>query len=367
MSFSDGSFAATKELAIRLVALLHAGIPSNEHTETEKALKLLSDDLDLADSVLQRTAATSLPPFFAYWIREEVLRCHSTVAQFLIKLTTCKGPSQQMYSSESEDTLLKDLRMQIMQRRAALDVAVGLLNSGAWGDRESNNHIRELTMIGGVGGMGGTGANGGTGGIGEGPRLIGEYFFVGNLVVNQIERGTIPRAVSDHIFYVIDPVGGHIPVSLRYCHVYADLDRIIKAYLAGRPDAGARFVERGDYGVVFEDGSFIAPVDFAERVGAGMRLEMSILQLQIQNESDAIHNTVCPHCSSPQATETRSGWYKCANEKCLRNYRIDSQDQTLEHLVSPQLAEPDRRQTQIFRRVHICLILVGEPVGFLVG
>lgn len=30
----------------------------------------------------------------------------------------------------------------------------------------------------------------------------------------------VPRGVSDHLFWVMDPVGGYIPVSLRYCHDY---------------------------------------------------------------------------------------------------------------------------------------------------
>lgn len=89
-----------------------------------------------------------------------------------------------------------------------------------------------------------------------------------------------------------------------------DLDRIIKACLVGRPDAGTYYVERGDYGIVFEDGRFIAPVEFAERVGVGTRLEMSILQRQVQNEDGAIQSTICPHCSFPRAIESGRGWYK---------------------------------------------------------
>jgi hypothetical protein len=91
-------------------------------------------------------------------------------------------------------------------------------------DSQRNGNFSELTVIGGVGGMGGLSSNGGpggTGGTGEGPRLIADNFIIGALIVNPTTSGSIPRGICDHIFWVIDPVGGSIPVSLRYCQAYA--------------------------------------------------------------------------------------------------------------------------------------------------
>ncbi|KAJ7873529.1 hypothetical protein B0H14DRAFT_3860069 [Mycena olivaceomarginata] len=84
----------------------------------------------------------------------------------------------------------------------------------------------------------------------------------------------VSRGVSDDLFYVIDPVGGSIPVPLQYCRDYWTLDNILKAYLQCLPQAGGPCIERGDYSVVSEDGTFIVPVKFAQRVKAGIVLEL---------------------------------------------------------------------------------------------
>jgi hypothetical protein len=86
-----------------------------------------------------------------------------------------------------------------------------------------NGNFSAHTVTGGVGGMGGPGNNGGlggAGGTGQGPRIIADNFIVGTLMVTPGTGGFIPRGIQDHIFWVIDPVGGSIPISLRYCQTY---------------------------------------------------------------------------------------------------------------------------------------------------
>ncbi|KAJ7893844.1 hypothetical protein B0H14DRAFT_828825 [Mycena olivaceomarginata] len=282
----------------------------------------------------------------------------------------------------------------------------------------------QITIFGGTGGNGGNGVGrgiGGGGGVGEGPRLIfsGTQIIIldsegGGQVNSGIDRigeglaniwdgvtevggqfrsyvndllrrlgsqltsvmRNVPRGVSDHLFYVIDPIGGYIPVSLRYCHDYAELDELIKKCLHRYPEAGACYVERGDYSIVSEAGSFILPVEFAQTVRAGMMLEISILQRHVQSliepgenvesRSDEIHNTTCPHCRCSQVTTTGNGWFKCGNSTCAKNYRIDEPDQDSEELMGPQLAQPNEEaEPNLFRRVHI-RIVYGErfaPLG----
>ncbi|KAJ7711720.1 hypothetical protein DFH07DRAFT_786053, partial [Mycena maculata] len=240
------------------------------------------------------------------------------------------------------------------------------------------------------GGFGGNG-NGGGGGVGEGPRVyfpgtvtqltivnsdgrqvnpgidrIGQG--MADMFVGVVELGGqfwdwfrqfmavnrhVPHGISDHLFYVMDPIGGHIPVSLRYCHNYVELDEIIKTYLRRSPDAGARYVEHGDYSIVSQEGSFLVPAKFATTVRAGMQLEISILQREDRwPDDDVIPNTMCPHCHSPQATATTNGWFKCGNTTCERNYRIDGQDSE-EHLRQQLVRQNEEMEPKLFRRVHI--------------
>jgi hypothetical protein len=37
----------------------------------------------------------------------------------------------------------------------------------------------------------------------------------------------VPRGVSDHLFWVMDPEGTYIPVSLLYCHDYPVSTRLL--------------------------------------------------------------------------------------------------------------------------------------------
>ncbi|KAJ7246816.1 hypothetical protein B0H12DRAFT_754881 [Mycena haematopus] len=151
----------------------------------------------------------------------------------------------------------------------------------------------------------------------------------------------------------MDPVGGYIPVSLQYCHNSQDLDKHIKTSLRCSRRAGASYVERGDYSIVREDGSFIVRRKFARTVKAAMLLEISVLQRQLRSRSDTIQNTRCPDCGT-QATATENGWFKCTT--CARNYRMDEQEgPVVDEIVSPQLAPNEEAERKLFRRIQICI------------
>ncbi|KAJ6574498.1 hypothetical protein B0H19DRAFT_1341854 [Mycena capillaripes] len=205
------------------------------------------------------------------------------------------------------------------------------------------DRAQKIKMYGGYGGDGGNGVNfgiGGNGGIGEGPRILIDTFSGIQIILDSSKANRqiiqklddilrllgvasdVPHGFSDDLFWVMDPAGGYIPVSLWYCHDYAR--------------AGGSYVERGEYRVVSKDGNFIVPGKFAQTVKAGMLLEISILKRQIRNRSDTIQNTTCPSCSSSRVTSTDNGWFKCTT--CERNYRMDRQDHDSEEILGPQIA-----------------------------
>ncbi|KAJ6473726.1 hypothetical protein C8R45DRAFT_1217462 [Mycena sanguinolenta] len=359
MRLGNSYFAEVLELASRLSDLLRSDSDSSNvaNAETVKELTLLCAELDFTQQALQNLG-TLLMPTLVHCIESRVVECFDTLSQVLA-ITAVP-----VHRSKSGDTVPESFRIQIAQLRA--DLRRLLVSSVISGVHESqyNRSVTDLTLIGGIGGMGGPGNNGcpgGAGGNGEGPQLIADNFIVGTLVVNPRTGGTIPRGIHDHIFWVIDPVGGSIPISLRYCQTYVELDRILKACLAGRPDAGTHYVMRGEYGVVLEDGEFLTPWKFTKKVGAGIRLEMSIFKRQVQE--GVTEHTTCPHCGCPKATKTEHEWYKCENDKCSRNFRIEPQDDDCEELVSPALAQQDEAQFRSFLRVHIQLVHLANPTA----
>ncbi|KAJ7774416.1 hypothetical protein B0H14DRAFT_2964918 [Mycena olivaceomarginata] len=223
----------------------------------------------------------------------------------------------------------------------------------------------QLIIKGGTGGGGGyavDGSTGGDGGVGEeglakigyGLAQVGETFF--GFIIGWWQGRGVPRGIPEDMFFVMDPEGVYIAVQLHYCPDYWALHEFIKTCL--RRKAGARYVERGDYSIVSEDGSFIVPARFAETVKAGMLLEISILQRQVQNRIDTVQHTT-------QAT-TGNGWFKCANPTCARTYRIDEQNQDLEEIVRPQLQQlHNGEERKSFRRVHIHIMPGQQWVSLL--
>ncbi|KAJ7887425.1 hypothetical protein B0H13DRAFT_1888833 [Mycena leptocephala] len=155
----------------------------------------------------------------------------------------------------------------------------------------------------------------------------------------------LPRGVADNMFCVIDPVGGNIPISLRYCHLYSDLDRIIKAYLENRQEAG----------------SIISPMEFAETVKAGMQVEMNIIkrtfhawrERRVQSNNSAIS----------RKTAKASEWFICANPACGRKYEINENNG---EIVSPEVAQDrsgqESLQPEVFRLVQDYTVQVKGPV-----
>ncbi|KAJ6561414.1 hypothetical protein DFH09DRAFT_493434 [Mycena vulgaris] len=134
LAFGFGSFGdilAAVQLAVRITIILRQSGNSTECAETEKELKALSGDLDLADRTLQQMAGSPLAPFVAERIRDEVVQCHKLMARFFMKITAPQSLVQNIRWAASQEKELAKLRTQINERRSVLGLVMHVINSGA--------------------------------------------------------------------------------------------------------------------------------------------------------------------------------------------------------------------------------------------
>ncbi|KAJ7799926.1 hypothetical protein B0H14DRAFT_2616639 [Mycena olivaceomarginata] len=95
---------------------------------------------------------------------------------------------------------------------------------------------------------------------------------------------------------------------------------LMKMYLRGR--AASRYVERGDYSIVLEDGSFIVPARFPETIQAGNQDRKRVVPV--------VHRHSWP-------VVLMCSFWASSSTACARNYRIEEQNEDVEELLSPQL------------------------------
>ncbi|KAF7360529.1 hypothetical protein MVEN_00783900 [Mycena venus] len=147
-AFAYGSFGdilATAELVIKIVILL----------PEQQPFKLKSLGADLANLTLipvDDTLRTSAMAFsVAARIQEEVRRC-LLILKFFEKINAPNGIIPRIIWAVSQDRELAAFRMRVVERRTALGVVVGMMNSGmlvAVQDRvdqvgAGNNQIRDV-------------------------------------------------------------------------------------------------------------------------------------------------------------------------------------------------------------------------------
>ncbi|KAJ7462100.1 hypothetical protein FB451DRAFT_1404580 [Mycena latifolia] len=225
---SFGDILATVQLAIRIAIILRrSGTPSSECAETEKELKLLGGDLDLAHLTLQRMSASSLSPFVDKRIREKASLCHAVMARFFAKLPAQQSLWQNIRWAVSEVKDLAALRMQLIERRTALGLLVEILNSVAM-----LAVAERVETVGGQISLGSTQIQDVQAGVSGLARQLSHYQEQIIALVNHV-----PHGVSETIFVVITPTGGSIPIALAYCKTFNDVPRIFKTYLHGTKDA----------------------------------------------------------------------------------------------------------------------------------
>ncbi|KAJ7497712.1 hypothetical protein FB451DRAFT_1212479 [Mycena latifolia] len=327
---SFGDLLETAKLAVKAVKLLRDGASgklSQERLALATELQTLNSDLITLDFI---ASAAHLDPsctrslLVAIRIRAEAEACRRVLKRFLDKLQAPRGLLGTIIGALSEESELAKFKTEISRPLKAIRTLTTMLNLAT-----SQGLAVQLE---------------------DQRRQIGERFdhFGDRLTAYHEAVLNLPvaRGVSDDIFCVVDPVGGNIPISLRYCHVYTDLDRIINAYLHNNPEAGSQYVQCGDYHIVSSEGSIITPMEFTQAVRAGTRVEMSIIKRQLHNWRDRqTQNTRCPYCYRNNANQTLNDWFKCANPTCGRKYKINVHDRETEHesgemeqIMSPQVA-----------------------------
>ncbi|KAJ7506200.1 hypothetical protein B0H11DRAFT_1975018 [Mycena galericulata] len=273
---SFGDIQATIQIAIQIAVLLRrGGRPSSECADTEIELKLLSNELDLAHSALQQTPGSQLTPFVAERIRDEVVRCHAIMARFFTMITAPQSFFQRIWSAASEEKELARFRMQIIERKTALALVVGLLNSGAL--RAVQDRIDEVR---GQVDDGVVSVRDRVDNVRDEMRGLGNQLTQVLAVINRV-----PHGVCEAIFFVLLPMGNPIPISLLFCTSFKDINQLVRMYLLSewerRKAAPSSFLEiRGIYDYVAPDGPISPRSRFVTTVRPGIILEIGELSLR---------------------------------------------------------------------------------------
>jgi hypothetical protein len=226
-AFTYGSFGdvlATAQVVAKLVLLLRNGRRSVECAETEKELISLGADLanlthmPVDDDLQSSPIALSV----AARIQEEVKRCHLLILRFFQKINASQGLIHKLLWAVSEERELSEFRMRVVERRTALGVVVGMMNS----------YVMFLSAI--LFYMTGTHTRGmlltirhRVNEVGLGNRQIQDAAvssLAHQLAIYQEQIVTImrhvPHAISEETFVVISPAGVPIPIPLAYCRTY---------------------------------------------------------------------------------------------------------------------------------------------------
>ncbi|KAJ7741072.1 hypothetical protein B0H16DRAFT_49867 [Mycena metata] len=339
---SFGDILSTAQLVIKIVQLLRrSGSPSGTWRETENELKALGSEL------AHLTLHQELEPLLAARIQQEVARCHLLMARFFAKINASQGFVQKILWAVSEEKELSAFRTQIIERRSALGVLVGLVNSGAL------EAVRARVED-----------------VGSQVRVASESLSQQLATYQAQVVGVIahvPHGISEQYFTVLSPTGVPIPISLLYCTSYQALDVILKAYLGGRKEAGSQYVKCGFYEIVSPDGAVIPPPRFEATIRNDLRLEICILKMSDSEYS----GDCCPQCGIACRTDS-VGWSQCQNPDCGATFKAvvvkpfdsllkpprDSKEQ-----IELWIAElPVNTDSDLFRRIRV-LTPQRLPVG----
>ncbi|KAJ6493218.1 hypothetical protein C8R45DRAFT_184522 [Mycena sanguinolenta] len=255
---SVGDIVSSIQLVINVVVFLRQhGRPSAECAETEKEVKSLGCDLNLAYFTLQRTPGSSLSFFVEQRLQDEIRQCRSMMAKFYAMTTDSKSFWQKFWWAASQKKRLEVFRAQVIERRMALGVVLNFINSGALlalqdrAKEAGDVYSQQLASCD--------------------AQLFNVRDYVGNgfdtlsqqlaIYQGQIMAtiGHVPYGVSTAMFFVISPTGIPIPISFAFCTSYRALDKILKAYMCACPEAGGPYVQRGDYNIVSPEGHLIGP------------------------------------------------------------------------------------------------------------
>ncbi|KAJ6592778.1 hypothetical protein B0H19DRAFT_9616 [Mycena capillaripes] len=171
-----------------------------------------------------------------------------------------------------------------------------------------------------------------------------------------------PHGIFDPVFFVMDPLGRAITIQRSHCEAFIDLDRIVKASLHGRRQAGSEYVERGDYNIVSANGAIIRPSALTGAVKAGSQFDMSIIKRR-RNYIRPDYRQQCPHCEHrSHDTAIYDGWVCCSNAGCGQKFQIYDAAVNFESKKvdsaphESSLSQNRRKISEMFRLIQIELL-----------
>ncbi|KAJ7044728.1 hypothetical protein C8F04DRAFT_1249982 [Mycena alexandri] len=336
---SLGDFVTTIELIVSIVNFMRAGgAPSHAWTETEDELKALCDQLTYLNLRLP-----TLEPLVALQITQEVVRCHSVLKRFSDKIKSAEGWMHKFMWAISADKALAAFRREVIERKTALGVLIGLMHLGglaAVGDRvrEVSSQVAEVgkELVAEVAAV-----NDQVEEVGSAVEVVASQVQVAradvavvgaqvtafgvevrhghDLFRNAHERLTqlfanhqaqmvsvithLPRDVAAEVFVVLSPTGVSIPIPIVYCTSYEDLDRILKTYICGGRQPGSRYVAQDNYRIISPDGRVVHPTQFITAASGNACLEMSI----VKSRRIWFSKAECPQCQRACRKSTE-GW-----------------------------------------------------------
>ncbi|KAF8193137.1 hypothetical protein K438DRAFT_1761848 [Mycena galopus ATCC 62051] len=118
-------------------------------------------------------------------------------------------------------------------------------------------------------------------------------------IMQRLIQGLDLHHVSVAMFSVTDPLGRPIPISLTHCGDF-------EACMFNQPEAGARYVEWGDYNLFLPGGMLVRHVNFAQSVKPGMEFDMSIIKQQRFKYKPDLEE--CPYCGEENPRPAENEW-----------------------------------------------------------
>ncbi|KAJ7061136.1 hypothetical protein C8F01DRAFT_158678 [Mycena amicta] len=342
---SFGDILEAAKIAKRIIDVLRKGGGSHERQKLISTLKSICDDM---------AGLTVLPEgYFTTRLWEEVALCRSLLDQFYAEIKSYVGVLGWVRMVASEERELASWRAQISERRAALLHLLGSINSvqvhdvgervGRVGSQVQYLGYKVENVEAQVRNVGN---EVGTLGVRITNILSAEVSRIGSEIrqvgmdIHTVQHSILkmsPHDISDPVFFIRDPLGRPITVQLSFCDAFDDLDRLLRAYLFNRPDAGSRYVERGDYSIVSTDGVIIPRLRLRGKLGAGMVFDMSIIQ---RRRWGPLSQEFCPHCSHTNANAVEGTWVDCSNPTCGSRYQLSkSKSKDIEDIFSPQTSQ----------------------------
>ncbi|KAJ7036964.1 hypothetical protein C8F04DRAFT_1257508 [Mycena alexandri] len=316
-AFTYGSFGdivETARLAKRIIDVLRSGRASYERQKVISSLKGIHDDVATLSTLLDLNSSSPHLCYITDRLSAELTACRSLMQRLFAKLNRDNSIMGRILMALSQETELISWRVEISERRDALHVLLELLSSSLSLDIKSrvlqvgsqvhnvDAHVqniaaevrnsRALSIWS----------------LAASHLLVRQVSSVGSQVqqVHQLIHKMSPRDISDPVFFLADPLGRTITIQLSYCDGFSDLDRILKAHLHNRPQAGSRYVERGDYNVVSPNGVVIRPFDLAARLRAGIQFDISIIKRRRDRHKPTPRK--CPHCNHTNQSSRTNGW-----------------------------------------------------------